>query len=176
MKGYIVKGLSALGIVAVSVTASYFVLKDRKKIAYVDLNKVFQKFEFKENLEKQLLKTTELRTQKLDSLEFELNILSKQIESENAKDAEKVGLFQAKRDFYFKKKQEFEEDRSAQVQQYDEQILKQLTQYVNDYGKDHDYTYILGSDGNGMIMYSEAQNDITEEVIVYINNKFKGIQ
>lgn len=175
MKNYILKSLGVLAIIMVSVGISYIISK-RDKVAYIELNKVFEKFEFKNELEKKLLKTNELRKEKLDSLEFELNVLSKQLQAEKTKDSEKIGLFQAKRDYYFQKKQEFEEDNSALVNQYDAQILKQLTQYVNDFGKENDYSYILGADGNGTIMYGKEKNNITDEVINYINSKYKGVK
>ncbi len=176
MRNYVLKGLGVVAIIFVSVAISYLLPKGDAKIAYIDLSKVFEKFEFKNELEKKLVKTRELRKEKLDSLEFELNVMSKQLQSENSKDSEKIGLFQAKRDYYFQKKQEFEEDNSALVAQYDAQILKQLTQYVTDFGKEYEYTYIFGADGNGTIMYGKEKNNITEEVITYINDKYKGIK
>lgn len=176
MKDKIIKVIGIIFIIAISVSISYFLLKEETKIAFIDINKVFQKFDYKMELEKKLIKTSEMRTQKLDTLEFELKILSKQLEAEGAKDKEKLGLFQAKREYYFQKKQEFDEDNTTLTNQYNEQVLKQLTQYVNDYGKENSYNYILGAEGGGSIMYGKPKNDITEDIITYINNKYKGVK
>jgi outer membrane protein len=50
-----------------------------------------------------------------------------------------------------------------------------MSQYINDYGKKNNYDLILGADGSGTLMYSKAKYDISEEIIIFINNKYKGV-
>lgn len=176
MKQLANKIVFAIAVAAITIGTTYFLLKKEPKTGYVDLNKVFEKFEYKQELEKKLIKVNELRTQKLDSLEFELKVLSKQLQAAEKVDNDKAGEFQAKKEYFFTKKREFEEDNGQLVKQYDEQIIKQLSQYVNDYGKENDFNYILGADGSGLIMYANQSNDVTEDVVTYINQKYKGIK
>ncbi len=35
---------------------------------------------------------------------------------------------------------------------------------------------IMGADGNGVLMYANEKYDKSEEIITYINKKYKGIE
>jgi outer membrane protein len=172
--------MKSVVIVLVSVTLSIvggmFLFKyNEKKLAYVDLTVVFSKFDYKKELEKKMLKVTETRKTIMDSLEFDLKLMAKQLESNKNPDKEKVVLFQVKREDFFKKKQEYAEDNSQMAKQYDEQIFKQLNQYIKEYGKMKSYSIIFGTDGTGTLMYGEEKIDVTNEATEFINNKYKGL-
>jgi outer membrane protein len=72
------------------------------------------------------------------------------------------------------KKQQFDDDNQDMSKQYTEEIMKQLNEYVRDYGKANGYTYILGAQGSGSIMSADDKNDITTTVLEYVNEKYKG--
>ena len=146
----------------------------KDKLAWVNLNKVHGDFIFKKELENKLIKTEEARKKIIDSLEFELQVLARQIKSENGKDKNKLAIYETKRQKYFDKKNEFEEDNSVLQQQYNEQILTQINQYMKDFGKQNGYTFIFGADGTGGLMYADEARDVTEAAIVFINEKYKG--
>lgn len=146
----------------------------KEKTAYVDINKIFSEFILKKELEVQLIKVKESRKMIIDSLEFGLKLLSKQIQSENQVNKDRVALFEVKREEYIQKKEQFEEDTDAVAKQYDKQIISQMNQYVKDYGNKNGFTYIFGADGSGFLMFSAEQKNITEEVKKYINDRYKG--
>lgn len=144
------------------------------QIAFVDLNKVHDKFDLKIELEKEYEKTLDVRFQIIDSLEFELEILSNQLKSLNVKNKELENKYNLKYQDYLIKKQRLKEDNEAQVNKFDQQINIQLSQYVQDYGNQHNYSYIIGANGSGTIMYVKENKDITDEVIEFINNRYNG--
>lgn len=149
------------------------------KTAYIDIKKVFNGFQMKSELEEKFKRTEKERTKILDSISFDLKVMSKhlndqQIEKKNILQDE-ISRFEYTREKYMSLKSRFEEDNAALSGQYDSQILAQLTQYVIEYGKARNYDIILGADGNGSLMYSKDAYDISDEVIVFINNKYKGI-
>lgn len=146
----------------------------KDKLAWVNLTKVYNEFAYKKELENKLTKTQQARKTIIDSAEFELKVLSRQIKAEDGKDKSKIALFEVKRDNYLNKKKEFEDDNDVLQKQYNEQILTQINQYLKDFGKEGKYTYIYGADGSGGLMYASESSDITEEVIKYINEKYKG--
>ena len=51
-----------------------------------------------------------------------------------------------------------------------------LNDVILDYGKENECDYILGADGSGSLMYAKDSDDITKDVLVYINNKYKGVK
>lgn len=161
-------------VIVIGITGLFFYARPVEKTGYVELNKVFSDFKLKQELEQQLNKIKQSRKAIIDSLEFELKILSKQIQAEDAKDKSKITLFQLKHETYQQKKEQFEEDNNAVGAQYDKQIITQLNQYVKDYGNKNGYTYILGADGSGFLMFAKETKNITEEVKSYVNDRYKG--
>lgn len=149
------------------------------KTAYVDIKKVFNGFQMKTEMEAKYNQVKKGRDKILDSLSFNLKIMSKHLnEQKNAKaDIKKEEMYQFEydREEFIKLKRQFEEDNTALSQKLDTQILSQLTQYVIEYGKKNNYALILGADGNGGLMYARESYDISDEIVAFINSKYKGI-
>lgn len=152
-----------------------YVNMDKKKIVYVKTGELYSGFEMKKELENTYVTVQKGRKHQLDSLELELKILNKRFDVEGEK-KELVNIFEAKRENYLLKKQQFEQDDALMQEQFTAKIQKQLNQYVMDYGKENECDYILGADGSGSLMYAKDSDDITKDVLVYINNKYKGVK
>lgn len=166
--GAILIGLAALVITLV-------VRYQLPHTAYVDLAKVYNAFGMKKELESKLEQVQQIRKIQLDSLELDLNVLAKNLQSpgvENRKGLEEQ--FTGKRQQYAFNKQRMEEESNSLTQTYDEQIWKQLNQYIKDYGKENSYTYIFGAEGSGALMYANETVDITERITAYANQRYKG--
>jgi outer membrane protein len=146
-----------------------------QKTGYIEIGKVYNEFQYKKELEAQLQNTQQARKLILDSLELELKSMSQTLDAVKSS-REAIGLFEKKRQEYFNKAELFEKDNQSQVAQYTEQIMKQLNQYVQDYGRENSYTYVLGAEGTGALMFADSSRNITGEVISYINAKYKGKQ
>lgn len=172
-KGYIQWLLLAASITALGFSLYNFRSHDRT--GWIDIHKVYNGFEYKKELEKKVTQVQQSRKNILDSLEFDLQLLAKQIRYEKKKPTQQdVAVFQVRRDDYLKKKKQFDEDNQVMVQQYDEQILNQLNQYVKDYAKQEGYDFIYAADGSGTIMAAPEHNNMTDEVTRYINDRYKG--
>jgi outer membrane protein len=166
----------AVGILAL-ITISLFTYHSlfTKKIGYVDIPKVFNAFEMKKELESKYKQTEAGRKRVLDSLSFSLQMIANKLNS-NKNDKNLVAEFDFRRDDFFKTKKRFEEDNAVLSEQYDKQILGQMSQYILDYGKKNKYDLILGADGNGTLMYADDALNISEEITTYINNRYKGFE
>lgn len=158
-------------VLVLSATILFLQFK-KSKTAYIDLSKLYKEFTLKKELEAKLLVVQQQRTEILDSLELELKILAKQLDDGGAK--EKLSIYNVKKETYLLKAKEFEEDNETLITQYDEQIWKQLNQYVKDYGSSKNYEYIFGVTGDGVLMYANEGNDITDKVKEYVNAKYQG--
>jgi outer membrane protein len=148
----------------------------RPKMAYISLPDVFNGFQLKKELETKFQQVKSERARIIDSLSFDLKLLSKKIDDAKGKNKDDISEFTLKRDQFLKMKQDFDEDNNALSKKYDQQILDQLNQYVMDYGKAHQYAMILGSDRNGNLMYAAESYNISADIIQFINSKYKGIE
>jgi outer membrane protein len=169
-------GISTLVVAVAALVMSIVNYSAHPKSAYVDLGKVYNEFALKQNLEAQLTDVTTLRQAQLDSLKLELTMLGRNYQNETDDNLKKTleTEYMAKRQEYVMKESSFAEETERLTSEYDEQIWKQINQYVRDYGSKHGYNYIYGAEGSGSLMYGSESEDITEEVVAYVNTSFKG--
>lgn len=161
--------------IALAVFSAYAVSKQNRKIGYVLVTDLFNEFDLKKEMETKYTNARNARKKIVDSLEIDLSVLSGRIKMNKASEEDKV-LFERKRIEYEQKMQMFDQDNTFMSKQFDEQIIKQLNQYVSDFGKENKYDIIYGNTSSGSIMYGTDDLNITKPVISYINIKYKGIK
>jgi outer membrane protein len=168
---YIVIGISILLLLTIILT--YLIYKE-PNYAYVEINVLYKDFTYKIELQKKVESLQLNRKNILDSLEFELKLLSRKIDNEENQNKSRIDTFFIKKNQFLTLKQDFSNEIDQLSETYDNQIYQQISQYVFDYGKIHDYTYIFGATGSGSIMYADERENITIEVLDYINKRYKG--
>lgn len=166
-------GILMLGLAVLPVLVYHFCFTPR--VAFVDIPKVFNNFEMKKEMQEKYKKTEMIRKGKTDTLSFNLQVLSGKLRKD-PQNKELMEEFDLRRQEFFKMKSQLEEDNAALSNEYDKQILGQMSQYIIDYGKQKHYDFIYGTEGNGSIMFASEGYNISEEVITFINNKYKGIE
>lgn len=157
-----------------SVTLYLFYGNNKSKVAYIKSVDLYNEFGLKKELETKLITVKNQRKSILDSLMLQLKMMSTQLEYNEGKDDKEIKLFQIRKQDYLSKEKQFDEDDQRLAEQYSQQIWKQINQYVSDYGKENNYSFIYGASGNGAIMYAQDKYDVTKELTAYINEKYKG--
>ena len=157
----------------ISITCAVLLFKQKQKIVFVNIETVYDEFVMKKELETKFESVAQMRQQILDSLKLELTILSKSITSKD--DIEKINYFQLKRQEFALKEQNFNESTEQTNEQYKNQIWKQLGQYIKQFGKQNDYTYMLGFENKSSILYGDEAEDVTKSLVVYVNEVYKGV-
>jgi len=158
----------------IAIAISIFTFKSIPNSTYVDVTSVYNNFEFKKDLEKKLNHLSNIRTNKLDSIELDLNIMFRSLNSEGNPTDDQMQLFNTKKQNFLNLKRQYEEEYANLAKEYDDQIYAQINQYILDYGESTSYEYIFGATGSGNLMYAKDSENITEEVLKYINNRYKG--
>jgi len=163
----------AIVSVIISLAITYFFIHKEKRTGYVQLGKVYNEFELSKKLNAQFKTTATSRKNYLDSLEFQVKNIYTQA-SKNRDDKQLQETFEQAQQHYAYQKKQIETVVDKLESQYSEQIWTQLNEYVKQYGKEKGYAYIFGAEGSGTIMYSTETEDLTEEMIQYINEKYQG--
>jgi Skp family chaperone for outer membrane proteins len=57
---------------------------------------------------------------------------------------------------------------------YTSDIWKVINESVNEFGEKEGYDLIFGAVGSGSLMYADRSQDVTDEVIQFINERYKG--
>lgn len=167
----------ALGIALVALALGGFAAykaNQSAKIAYVELGTVFSEFEMTKQYKTKLEATVLARKAVLDSLELGLKAKSRSINALGKATDNVIEDFTYNKEYYLEKAQQFEEDNQALKQKFDAEINKQLNQYLKDYGEKGGYKYIFGANGSGNLMYANEGDNVTPQVIIYINERYKG--
>lgn len=165
-------------ILAIVIVGGFFAYHQffEKKIAYVNLSEVYNKFEYAKNLEKKAELAITMRSNVMDSLKFGIEAEYRRISSlpEKARSADMVNNFNAMRQEYQARKEAYDKSSTEMVEQYEKQVWDQINKYVADYGKEEGLAVVMGGNGQGNVMYSDPESDHTDEVVTYINSKFQG--
>ena len=154
----------------------YLIMSHHKerKIGFINIKEVYNGFEMKKEMEQKYIQVKAGRDKILDSMKFELNRILKKADAEKGKNLQANEEFEKKREEFFQNRNLFEEENEKLSQQYDQQILTQLNQYVKEYGEQHQFTMLFGNDDNGSVMFGSEEFNYTKEVLMYINEKYHG--
>lgn len=144
-----------------------------KETAVVDLTTVFNEFDMKKELQTKLEREISQKKTMIDSLMFKLSLAKSKAEAPDATDQIKWD-YQQLQNYFFQEKRAFEEYSVTQTNNYDSQILKQMSQYIKDYGEEKGFKLILGKNESGNVLYGDEPSNITKEVIEAINSKYQG--
>lgn len=144
------------------------------KQAYVDSKEVMQNFEMYKKFETSYSKRLNSSKTYLDSILYNLSIQERVLLSKEDDESIQKSDFLDQRDNYFKLK---EEHSSALDIYYEEEMNKitvRLNEYFVEYGRDNNYSLILGAGGQGVLLYADTALNITSEFIVYANKRYSG--
>jgi Skp family chaperone for outer membrane proteins len=134
---------------------------------FVDLQKVYNGFKLKEELEAEYNQIITEQSKTLDSLNLLL------IKAQNDGDPKQYELLNNEYQLYSEQLSATSDNLSEKLQS---QIWAQITQFFTEYGEDHNLDFVFGAAGNGSIMYANKELDVTEEIIVELNDWYEGIQ
>lgn len=132
-----------------------------REVKFAKMSQVFSDSDIKKTYEKELKTFEEESNAKLEELQQEIKRRER-----NGEPAQVVNP----------QKGELQSMQAQLTQQYNEKsdafqasIWDELNKRIEEYGKEMGYTYILGANGDGSIMYGDEAEDVTEELIKYIN-------
>jgi outer membrane protein len=136
---------------------------EKQKIVFMDTFKVFEGFEMKKDYDQKIEKELKYESQLLDSVGVLLNSATQ------TKD--ELAVMKFKKDYYIAEKL-FNEKLQTLSQKYTSEVNTRLNEYLKEYGKEKGYDFILGSSGQGNIMYVQESNEVTEDVLKFVNVKY----
>lgn len=164
-----------LALIAVLIaTYSVYYTHKKSKVAFIELQRVFNEFEMTKQYKVKLESVVNARKAISDSMELSLTTKSNVLKQTGARNNQLVDDFLYEKEMYMQKMGQFQEDNITMKQKYDAEINKQLSQYVKDYGEKHGYQFIYGAEGSGVIMHANASYNVSDDIILYINKRFKG--
>ncbi|WP_335966712.1 OmpH family outer membrane protein [Galbibacter sp. PAP.153] len=151
----------------------------QNKIAFVDNTKLINEYQEKIDIEAKYKTKIETFDKKTDSLSKAFQSEAQSFESEakslpQAKAQEKYNALLQKRQMMGQQLQMEEQQLSQESQKEIDSLIKKVRSFVQDYGKKQGYTFVLGSNDAGSVLYGEESKDITSEVLKALNDDYKA--
>lgn len=140
-----------MGLLSVSMTSCI-----KEKTAYVDVYKLVEGFDLQKEYTEQAKLTIDREKAMIDSLLYieGMNNPARKLELQN--------------ELYTRLYQKVE-NQNVEIEKI---IWNRLNPYLVEYGKKHGYTYIFGANGTGTILYADESENITEDLIKYVNERY----
>ncbi|MEQ8627856.1 OmpH family outer membrane protein [Ekhidna sp.] len=171
--------IGLLAIVLIIQGVCLYTLFMDKKVVYVDTNVLLENYEGMKVARQEFQQKATQWQANLDTLRSELN---REIQNY---EAGKSGMSTKERELNEKligtKQQQLVDyqkgiQQKSQQEDYQmtEQILAEVNAFIESYGKKKGYTYILGANNSGNIVYAEDYLDITEELQEALNKNYQG--
>ena len=151
---------------------------EQSKIAFVDNTQLLNEYQEKIDIEAKYKDKIEVFSKKRDSISQAFQTEAQAFQQEANKLSQNVA--QEKYNTLMQKSQtvqqqiQLEEQQLARESQEEiDTLLKKVKEFVVDYGQTNGYTYILGQNEAGSVMYGDASKDITKEVLKALNDAYK---
>ncbi|PKP04002.1 MAG: hypothetical protein CVU11_06485 [Bacteroidetes bacterium HGW-Bacteroidetes-6] len=172
---YILISTTVLSLLtAVFVLVTY---QSPKRVAYVNISRVIKEFELSKTYQAEIDANINKQKMFLDSMTVEFSAVVAELNNSNS-GSTSFKMLEAKRDSLYSRIQyldnAFAKNNQEMINKYNQEVFTQINQYVEEFGKQRDYSLIFGAKGDGTIMYGSESVDITSEIIVYINQAYRG--
>ncbi|MEW4923125.1 OmpH family outer membrane protein [Algibacter sp. 2305UL17-15] len=152
-------------LLALIVFGLYYCTNERKQeLVYVDNIKLFNGF----NMTKDIKTIEEAKIKKQGK---ELDSLYTKFQS--IKDKEDVSSKSLQQQIAYKSKA-FQELQDNYSHNLSNTIWNRLNGYIKEYAQTYSLKVVLGTSGNGNLMYGEKSIDFTNEVLEFSNQKYEG--
>lgn len=148
-----------------------FIIYNQSKITknvYIENGALFDGFSMKLELEKKFKNTESIKTQMLDSIYNEIKL---KVQIADPKEENNIMLL--KKEYMYKKKN-FENENDEMMKSFNEQIWSQLNEYTKEFAILNNYDFLFGANGQGGLMYSKENHNVTKELIEFVNAKYSG--
>lgn len=142
-------------------------------VVYIDTALVYEKFNLSKELNGELEKVFKSRKHILDSLYDDLKAQSQDLQTKKDRDMAELDEFKRQEEACLYKQRLFEDENRSALEKCNQKIWEQINRYTEAYGKEKDYDYILGANGQGNIMYGRNKKNVTDELVEYLNLQYE---
>ena len=150
----------------------------QQKIGFVDNGEVINNYQEKLDVEAKFKKKDEAFQKKTDSISkaFQLEAQDFQLKSKSMSQSQAQEKYDelGQKQQYLRQQLQFEQQQLQQQFNVEiDSVISKVREYVSDYGKKNGYTYILGKNEAGSVLYGTEDNDLTKTITDALNAEYK---
>ena len=150
----------------------------QNKIGYVDNVKLMDEYQQKIDVEAKFKIKADALAKKRDSISqaFQMEAQAFQAKAQTmsqTKAQEEYATMQQKGQLIGQQLQQQDQQMQLEGQTEMDSIVSTVKDEIKAYGKTNGYTYILGGGDGGSVLYGTDANDLTDEIVTLLNEKYK---
>lgn len=152
--------------------------QNEMKTGFIDNSKLINDYQKKKDVEASFKTKIEAFDKKVDSIGQAFQIEAQAFQQKAATLAQNEA--QEQYQVLGQKQQRLQQQFQAEEQMIQKEsqtqidtLIKEVREFVKDYGKKNGYTYILGSNEAGSVLYGEESKDLTQEILEELNKSYK---
>jgi outer membrane protein len=166
--------VSLVCILIVGIGYYFIYLKNNSKIGYIRSGVLIQEYKGMQNVSAKFDSEVKIVQSNLDTLKTRAERLNERLSNSTNSNEKKQLMMELKTissdyENYNRKSEQQLEERKSQLGQV---VLKEINDYIQKYGKDNGYNYILGTTNEGSVLYGKNEFDLTEIILNELNEKF----
>ena len=168
--------MKKLVVLAIALTA---MACQQNKIGYVDSVKIMDDYQEKIDVEARFKTKADAMGRKRDSIsqafQMELQQFQSKAQSMSQQSAqEEYAQLQQRGQQIGQRLQQEEQQLQQNSQTQMDSLVKKVKKEIRAYGKANGYTYILGGGEGGSVIYGDDANDVTNEILKILNDKYEN--
>ena len=150
-----------------------------EKIGYVDNSVLINDYQEKKDIEQRLNSKIAAFQKRTDSLRkiFQIDVNEAEIKARTMSQAniQKLSQELQQREGILSQRFQLEQQQIAQESKaQNDSLIKKIKDFVKDFGSKNGYSYILGSNEGGSVMYGKDENDLTQTILDLLNEAYKN--
>ncbi len=154
----------------------YMQFSSRQRIVYVNTNKLLLEYKGMKEAQASFEQLSASWKANIDTLSSELSRSAEKLEQERATlSAKEVHLteelLRTKQQQLVQYQQATEQKASQEDARLREQVLSKINAYIQEYGKQHNLSIIMGATEMGNIVYADEVMDVTDDIIQGLNKR-----
>lgn len=138
-----------------------YLLVSHEKIVYVDLGELQDNYKLKKDLEEKAKGTLLMIKNAIDSF----SMIKKMEGAGSRNTGVDTSIVRLQYEF-----QRYYNESNVEISN---KIWDRLNPVIEKYGKEHNYSVIVGANGAGTVLYGEKRYDVTDDLIKYINADYE---
>ncbi|MEZ4801556.1 MAG: OmpH family outer membrane protein [Gelidibacter sp.] len=148
------------------------------KTGFIDNSELIKEYQKRKDIEAAFKVKIEKFDKKVDSIgkafQMEAQAFQAKASSMAQKDAQQQYQVLGQKQQMLQQQFQAEEQNIQKESQTEiDTLIKEVRTFVKDYGKKNGYTYILGSNDAGSVLYGEESKDLTKEILDALNKAYK---
>lgn len=148
--------------------------QEQTKIGFVDNGKLINEYQKKKDIEAKFQVEIDAFNKRVDSIGQSFQSQAAQLQEKDPQMTQKAS--QDKYQALAQQYQRFQQQSQMEEQQIQKRgqtqidtLIKTVKSFVKDYGQKNGYTFILGSNEAGSVMYGKESQDVTKDILEALN-------